>query len=222
MLTRQSGMTTAGAVLAIAVLAACGDAEGGEPGLEDRTEEYGSAEAVASATLPTGTALTLELKTELSTDDSEVGDEFRATVSQPIVRDGDTAIPAGSVVTGRVTAVQQASDEMPAVLKIDFDRIVAYGEPYPLEASLEEAEVDYESDASTAENAARVGVTTVAGAILGRVIGGNATGTLVGAAVGAAAGTAIVLGDGEDVAVIPRGADLRILLTEPLTIEIES
>lgn len=222
MFTRESRMKAFGTALALAAMSACGNVEGGESDLEGAVEEYGSAATEASATLPAGTALTLELQTELSTRDSETGDRFTATVLQPIVRDGNTAIPAGSVVTGHVTGVQPASDELPAVLKIDFDRIAAYGEQYPLEASLEAAEVDHESDASTAENAARVGVTTAAGAIIGRVIGGNATGTLVGAAVGAAAGTAIVLSDQDGVAVLAEGAELRILLTEPLTIEIES
>ena len=226
MFPRSSTTHNAGTALLVVLAAACGNARGGESGETEtpetpETSEYGATETMTSVTVPAGTELRLALQTELSTKDNEAGDRFTATVVQPIVREGHTAIPAGAVVQGRVTAVQAPSGEMPAVLKIDFDRIDAFGESYPLGATLTQADVKSRSDRSTAEDAATIGVTTVAGAVIGRVIGGNSTGTLIGAAVGGAAGTAIVLGDKDDVAALEEGSELTIRLTESLRVDID-
>jgi hypothetical protein len=181
--------------------------------------EYGSPDAAVSLVVPAGTELRLALETELGTAQSETGDRFEATVVQPVLRDDHTAIPAGATVSGLVTAVQQASEDKPAVLKIDFDQIETYGEPVRLRASLTRAEVEHGPDASAAEDRARVGVGTPAGAVVGRILHGNTTSTLVEPAVGAATGTAIVLSDASGEAVLREGAELRILLTDALRID---
>jgi len=227
MFTRSHATCTLATAFLLGFATACGNAEA-EPG-EAESAEYGApdseasaaSEATASVVVPSGTEIQLELATPLSTENSRTGDRFDATVLAPVMRDGNTAIPAGATVRGRVTAVQPPSDDRPAVLKLDFDQIEAFGETYPLDATLTRADIETGSDSSTGEDVAKVGVGAAAGAVLGRVIGGDATGTLVGAAVGAAAGTAIVLSNKDEVATMEEGSVMTIRLDDSLRIDLD-
>lgn len=224
MFTKRHSLETLATALLLGFATACGNAEAepGETEAESSADyEMPESEAAASVLVPAGTELQLELGTALSTEDSQTGDRFDATVLAPVMRDGNTAIPAGATVRGRVTAVQAPEGDRPAVLKVDFDQIEAFGETYPLDATLTQATIETGSDSSTGEDVARVGVGTAAGAVLGRVIGGDATGTLVGAAVGAAAGTAIVLSNKDRVATMEEGSVMTIRLDESLRIDLD-
>lgn len=203
----------AGLASLLFVAAACGGAPGDETAGEN-------AEFAQPPVVSVGTELRVQLGEELSTSESRTGDTFQAAVVSPIERDGVVLIPAGSRVTGRVTAVQEAEGEdRPAVIKIEFSEIEVHGESYPLAASVVEAHPETRSTTSTGEDVAKVGAGTAAGAIVGRIIGGNATGTLVGAAVGAAAGTAIVLGTQDVEAVLPQGSIVTLRLDDSLRVE---
>lgn len=198
--------------LLLVAAAACGGAEGNE-GTDD------SAQFAQPSLVSVGTELRVQLAEELSTSENRTGETFGAAVVSPVQQDGIVLIPAGAHVTGRVTGVQEAEGERPAVLKVDFTQIEVHGETYPLAASVVEAHPESRSTTSTGEDVAKVGAGTAAGAIVGRIIGGDATGTLVGAAVGAAAGTAIVLGTQDVEAVLPEGSIVTLRLDESLEIE---
>ncbi len=55
-----------------------------------------------------GTALTIRLTEELGSKTSQAGQTFGATVDKDVIVDGQTAIPAGSSVTGKVLTAQPA------------------------------------------------------------------------------------------------------------------
>lgn len=231
MFTTKRTLPALATALLLGVATACGNAEGGEPDASDsqtadtpsptRYESpAGETSAAGYAVVPAGTEIQLELQSELSTEDNQTGDRFDATVVAPVVRNGETAIPAGATVQGRVTAVQKPGDGKPAVLKVAFDRLETYGTSYPIQATLTRADIEKKSDSSTGEDVAKVGVSTAAGAVIGRVIGGNSTGTLIGAAVGAAAGTAIVLSNKDEVAAIEEGSMLTIRLDQSVRIDL--
>ena len=59
-------------------------------------------------TVPAGTALPLELLTALSSETARVETPVRARLSQALVVDGYTVMPAGAVLTGTVTDVDRA------------------------------------------------------------------------------------------------------------------
>jgi len=63
------------------------------------------AAAQASAPVPAGTALMVKLETTLATFSNKAGDPFQAQLTQPVMLDGKTVIPAGTMVEGRVTKV---------------------------------------------------------------------------------------------------------------------
>src|SRR6478609_4554981 len=58
-----------------------------------------------SAPVPSGTVLMVRLDTPLATFSNRVRDPFRRSITQPIVVDGKTVLPAGTAVEGRVTKV---------------------------------------------------------------------------------------------------------------------
>ncbi len=61
-----------------------------------------------SATLLTGTAVQLRMKTELTTKDkrAKVGDRFALEVTEPVSLNGVTIIPVGAVATGEIMTVR--------------------------------------------------------------------------------------------------------------------
>lgn len=61
-----------------------------------------------TATLLTGTAVQLRMKTELTTKDkrAKVGDRFALEVTEPVSLNGVTVIPVGAMATGEITTVR--------------------------------------------------------------------------------------------------------------------
>src|SRR5262245_56087180 len=53
--------------------------------------------------VPAGTALTVRLDSQVSTDDMRSGDRWNGTLSQPVMRRNRVMIPAGTPVEGIVT-----------------------------------------------------------------------------------------------------------------------
>lgn len=168
-------------------------------------------------TVPTGTAIRVTLDQELSTRTSQVGDLFTTTVASNVMTDNGVAIPAGSQIRGRVTAVQKSGQPgQAAVLKIAFDEVTVDGATYPVALTVAEATPTSESRSSTGEKVGKIGIGAAAGAILGQVIGGE---PVIGAAIGAAAGTAIVLGSADSDAVLAEGSPMTVTVDESITVE---
>ena len=63
--------------------------------------------AAQSAPVPAGTALMVKLETTLATFSNKAGDPFQARLTQAVVLNGKTVIPAGTMVEGRVTKVDE-------------------------------------------------------------------------------------------------------------------
>lgn len=170
--------------------------------------------------VPVGTTFAIRMNEELSTERSKAGDSFTARLEDPIVdAQGRVIVPAGATVRGRVTAVAPSTRVgQTAAMKLAFEAISFGGESYPLQASVESADVQQNTRTSTAETAGKVAAGAAAGAILGQVLGKNTSSTLKGAAIGAAAGTAIAMGTSDVDAVLPQGAQVVIRLDQPITV----
>jgi hypothetical protein len=171
--------------------------------------------------VPAGTTFAVTLNQELSTETSQIGDGFTATLSDPIVSaEGVVLIPAGATVRGRVThvAMSERVGET-AVLKLAFESISFGGRSYPLQATVVEANPQRRTRTTRTEQAAKVAAGAAAGAVLGQVIGRDRESTLKGAAIGAAAGTAIAMGTADVDAVLPSGSRMVIRLDAPVQID---
>lgn len=170
-------------------------------------------ERVATAgELPSGSTLRVELDETLG-EQSQVGDEFSATVAHNVEGPGGSiVVPSGAKVYGEVTGVDR-SERMgdPAAIRLHFTSLAFNGDTYPLDAEVIATELTEER--SKGDIARDVGIGAAAGAILGAVIGGDAKGALIGGALGAGAGTAIALGTGDVDPELKAGTDI-VLRTE--------
>ena len=63
--------------------------------------------ADAQVLLPIGTAIRMKLSAPISTHDSKEGDVFIGTVSEDVVVEGKTVIPAGANMNGRITRLSE-------------------------------------------------------------------------------------------------------------------
>lgn len=166
--------------------------------------------------VPEGTVLTAELEDRLGVDESEEGDNFHATVDEPVERGGRTVLPAGALIHGEVTAVHASTgQDDPNILKLQFNRIDVRGQSHPVALKLVEANPRTESG-NVLE---KIGLGAAAGAIVGAIIGDDeGEGAIIGGAIGAAAGTAVALGTKEEEAVLERGSKVGLRLEERLTL----
>lgn len=198
--------------LALGALAGCSSAN-----VESSPSPERAAAIPANATaLPAGTRLEVEMDETIGTENSKVGDEFRAHVDEAVVAtDGTTVIPEGARVTGIITGLAEAEGDNPAVIRLDFTTLGFDGKTYGLDASITDVDVSFlDAVKGTGKEA---GIGALAGAALGAILGGHLLDILVGGALGAGAGTAIALGLDDDAA-LPKGADLTLQMNERLAL----
>lgn len=179
-------------------------------------------------TLPSDTVISVQMNSTLSSRNARVGDKFIATVTVPVYVDGQTVIPAGSIVEGRVTQVTPAKRmNRSGTIGIDFDDIVfPNGARVGLIGSLTSADpetrrrIDDESHVSGGSNknpAVFIGGGGAIGAVLGGIAGGG-KGAVLGGAAGAGAGVAAVLLSKGEEAQVPIGTPFGVQLKQSLTI----
>ena len=180
-----------------------------------------SSSAADARTLPTGTNIDVRLDQEIGTKSSKVGDNFTATVVNPIVAsNGATAVPAGSKIYGKVTGLDN-SDRVgeQAAIKIDFERIDVNGVSNPFYAKVTATNLETRGADSRNETLRKAGIGAVAGAVLGGILsGGDLDKILIGGALGAAAGTVISLGVGDVEGVLPAGTNMKLQTTRTVAL----
>ena len=116
-----------------------------------------------------------------------MGDTFRGSLSTPIVINGETVIPAGADVIGRVADVKSAGRFAGnSVLTLELNSLAVNGKTYNIQTN----QWTRSGKGEGKSTATKVGVGTVAGAVLGGLIGGG-KGAAIGAASGAGAGTGV-------------------------------
>lgn len=167
-------------------------------------------------TVPAGTALPLELMTALSTETATVEMPVRARLRQAVVVEGDTAIPAGTILSGNVSEV-----ERPGRVKGRARLVVCFTEAEinGVREDLRTNPVVFEGEATKGEDATKVGVGAGVGAAIGGILGGG-DGAAKGAAIGGAAGAGTVLATrGRDVEVAS-GASINATLATPMEVRI--
>ncbi len=199
----------------ILMLAACRSTRVETATLEG--EERGIVPPTSSA-LPVGTTFDVRLNQTLGTDVSDVGDRFSATVIRDLMAaDGTVAIPAGSVVRGTVTGLDESShigDQ--AAIRLHFDSIETRGESHDFSADIVEANVRQRRDRGVDLTSPETAIGAGAGAVLGAIIGGDLLDILLGGALGAGIGTVISLGTGDVEAEIPAGSTMTLRTNQPV------
>jgi len=164
--------------------------------------------------VPAGTDLTVVIDTALSSNKSQPGQTFLATVAQPVTVNGTTAIPKGSSVTGTVlTAKAKGKIKGEGELSITLKNITIRGHNYPLHT----ASLDSTVKGKGKRTAATTGGGAAAGALIGGIAGGG-KGAGIGAAVGAVGGLIGGAATGNKQIEIPAETPLTFTLSNPLTL----
>jgi hypothetical protein len=165
-------------------------------------------------TIAAGTNIALTSDKQICTDSNKVGDTFTATVANPVVGSNGAVIPAGSSVSGHVTALGQSKAVGQTVtFSLAFDNLTVNGTGYPIDAAMAGApQLQQHRTTRATTDAAKVGGGAVAGAIIGGLIGHNVKGAVIGGAAGAAAGGGVAVATGHFDACLPQGGKLNIQL----------
>ena len=181
--------------------------------------------AQAACGVPAGTALIVRLDTTLATFSNRAGDPFRASITQPVVVNGQTIIPVGSTVEGRVTKVSgpRRISGKPTIGILPEAVILPTGERYYLDATLTDTSVrsgdvnnegQFKGAGHDRKNTIIQGAGTASGMLVGGLVGGP-VGIAVGGAIGAGATTAHWLASHRS-AVLPKGTQLTLELNRPI------
>jgi hypothetical protein len=181
--------------------------------------------AQTSSPVPAGTALMVRLNTTLATFSNKPGDPFQAKLTQAVVINGNTLIPVGATVEGRVTKVTEPRriSGKPTIGILPEAIILPTGERYYLDATLTDTNIPG-TDVSTEgqfkgaghdrKDQLEAGGGAAGGMLIGGLIGGG-PGILVGGAVGAGATTVHWLAKHRS-ATLPAGTELTLELNRPL------
>jgi hypothetical protein len=89
-----------------------------------------------SESLPAGTLLTVRLKSPLNADPPGSSSSFEAVLDEPVVIEGDTVVPRGSAVAGRVqsTRVSEVKHNR-GYVRLALDSINIAGHEVPVQTS---------------------------------------------------------------------------------------
>jgi hypothetical protein len=167
--------------------------------------------------LPEGTKLGVRLDSAVGSDSSRVADAIEATLTDAVVVDGTEVFPAGSVVSGEVSAVRSAGKvKGRASLALLFDSVSVAGrdERYPIAAR-----VALVTPATKGQDVATIAIPAAGGAIVGALIGGT-RGAAIGTAVGGGAGAAVVLSTPGQQIRLPRGTVLSLPLEQAVDVRV--
>ncbi len=164
--------------------------------------------------VPSGTVLSIRLIDSLDSAKNKVGDTFRATLKVPLTVDGDTVIPAGADVEGRVADVSNAGRFTGhSELNLELIKMTSNGTVYPLQTQ----GYDKAGDSRGKGTAETVGGGAVLGAIIGAIAGGG-KGAGIGSAAGAGAGGATRAAKSGKRITFPSETVLTFKLQEPITV----
>ncbi|HEY3442215.1 MAG TPA: LssY C-terminal domain-containing protein [Paludibaculum sp.] len=96
--------------------------------------------SLPAATLPTGAALEVRLRQTISSYSSQSGTELRAELIAPVLDNGRTLLPQGSVLRGRladVKSIRMGLRNLRASLRVDFDELqLPDGSTHPVQTRL--------------------------------------------------------------------------------------
>jgi hypothetical protein len=184
------------------------------------------AAAQSAAPVPAGTALMVKLQTTLATFSNKPGDPFQARLTQAVVLNGRTLIPAGSMVEGRVTKVSEPRriSGKPTIGIMPEVLVLPTGERFFLDATLVDTNAGRDTDVNQEgqfkgsghdrRDTLETGGGTAGGMLIGGLIGGP-PGILIGGIVGAGSTSAHWLSKHRS-ATLPSGTTLTLELNRPL------
>ena len=163
--------------------------------------------------LAAGTVISIRTNEAISAKESDAGQTFSAVVAQPVItHSGHTAIPAGSVVSGRIVRAKQGGKiKGGSELALQLTSVHVHGASYPISTEEYVQQAKGKGKRTTAMGAGG----GAAGAIIGGIAGGG-KGAAIGALAGGGAGVAGSAFTGNKELAIPAESVLQFKLAQPL------
>lgn len=170
--------------------------------------------------IPAGTTLNTNASSKVCTGTNSVGDHLTATVENSVTGSNGATIPAGATVNLTVTQLKRSENANdPIVMEFAVNSVTFGGHTYPIEATVQSANITRVKDQPGDKTAQKVAIGAVAGAIAGRIIGKSTKGTVIGGAVGAAGGAAAAAATANYQGCIESGGSIVVKLTAPATVK---
>jgi hypothetical protein len=161
--------------------------------------------------VPAATEIDVRLLNTLNSGTAQVEDRFEATTLVDLTIDGQTVIPAGSVMRGVVSSVEPATrTNRTAKMTVTFDQLTVNGRTYPVRATVTQA---LQGEGMKGE-IGRTGVGAGVGAVIGGLLGGF-KGALAGILIGG--GGTIAATEGRELE-LPQGTVLRVRFDSPVQV----
>jgi hypothetical protein len=170
----------------------------------------------SALTVPAGTILTIRTNDFLSTDRNQVGDQFTATLDQPLIVSGWVVARRGQTIVGNVKDVRKAGRvKGTSELGVELtDITIVDGRQLPILTELWKGS----GGTSHGQDAATIVTTTGVGAAIGAAADWG-RGAAIGAGAGAAAGIAAVLLTRGRPTIVPPETQLSFRLVDPVKID---
>lgn len=210
-----SAANTASAASATSSDTAQGAPDGSQSAAGSAALPPSSAPAPAPVEIEAGRVLTVTLDQNISTKDSSSGDEFQASLAEPVRVDGETILPMGTRATGTIVRSQSAGRlKGGAVLELRLDGLRVNGRRYAIDTS----EFEEAGKGRGKRSLIGGGGGAAFGAIVGALAGGG-KGAAIGALAGGGAGTAGAAFTGKRDITLPAETRLHFRLERRLTIQ---
>ena len=182
-----------------------------------RTEQQGAQNGTSNTvTLPSGTSVDVTLATQLTSENASVGDAWTGSIRNASVLDGRNVIPAGSAVSGTVSAVKAAQKGDRAMLDLGLTSITVAGHRYTVHGSTEAII----AGSTRARNLGAIAGSAAGGALIGKAVSGTGKGTLIGAIVGGGAATGVVAASDGYQVVLKQGTPLTFTTSERVAVRL--
>lgn len=175
-----------------------------------------------------GQVIRVRMNQTITSETARVGDQFTTTVVDPVYASGVEVIPAGSIITGRVTSVNRASRKSkPGTIGVHFVSVrlpngiarAINGELTDITANnvMADNEGQVSGRSAVKRNVVFIGGGAATGALIGAIAGGG-KGAGIGAIVGGGLGTAgAVFSKGHE-AEVKSGTEFGVVLNQTLSL----
>ena len=175
-----------------------------------------NAYAPPTVTVAPGTRVMVRLNHSLVGNQHSPGDQFAATLTEPVWVDGKIVIPKGAVIIGKVVAVRvSGSPQGAARLRLTLSRIEMNGKDYELHTT----DVAQYGNSAIEPDWKLVGPR--AGSHLPGALGGGGRGAMIGSPAGDDAGTVATAIAGGKKAGMLFQTPLQFKLIEPLVVPLK-
>ena len=178
---------------------------------------FGGGAAYHDVTLPAGTVLPVDLETAVGSDTSRVEQPVSGRLRRAVTVAGAEVLPAGTVVSGHVTAAQRPGKvKGRGMVAMRFTQLDTPGAGH---TAISTATISRLAPATKEKDALKIVAPATVGAVIGRIAGGKG-GAAKGAVIGGGAGAGYVLSTrGKEIHMAP-GSDLAVKLTAPVTVRV--